>query len=379
MNHVLACAWYGVAKAADDSENSWLEKYDMGDKGFWFTYTTSFHWSLTQFTGSTDVHPQNVGERVYGILALLFAFMMSAFVVSKVTTSMTRLEIVTARRRENMNQLRAFLVENTVPRKLALRVLHNAQHQLTERARKTPESQIELLGMISESLLVEVHHEMNIIKLNGHPFFHRYDGVSPGLMRQVCHKAVERISLMTGDVLFCQGEVPVHPLLYFALSNKLCYDHNEEQETMLNEGEWACEALLWCHWIHHGTMVATHHTTVLSLDTAKFQQIVTTSTKYSYDVAKDYGRLFVEMLNTYDQEELSDLETQSSAIEFMVEKAFPANRVNSIQSETYTMRRMDFTGLSRRMSMAKRRVTRATARVTTATTRATKRVTTFMR
>merc|ERR1712137_872149 len=49
MNHLIACAWYGLARAYEDERN-WVSVAQMTDEALEYKYLTSLHWSLTQFT-----------------------------------------------------------------------------------------------------------------------------------------------------------------------------------------------------------------------------------------------------------------------------------------------------------------------------------------
>eukprot|EP00438_Fugacium_kawagutii_P026712 Skav219970 [mRNA] locus=scaffold2879:389420:443892:+ [translate_table: standard] len=57
-----------------------------------YRYATALHWSLTQFTPATvDVHPQNLVERTFAILVLIFGLVLFSSFVSSITASMTQL------------------------------------------------------------------------------------------------------------------------------------------------------------------------------------------------------------------------------------------------------------------------------------------------
>mmetsp|Transcript_3008 Transcript_3008/g.5500 ORF Transcript_3008/g.5500 Transcript_3008/m.5500 type:complete len:136 (-) Transcript_3008:137-544(-) len=111
----------------------------MEARGTGFAYTTWFHWGLMNFAGSMEVQPQSTIERIYAVIMLLCAFLVSAWVVSSITSSMTRLEIATARSSEQLTSLKQYLFDNKISRKLALRVQRNANRALAEQTKNRPE------------------------------------------------------------------------------------------------------------------------------------------------------------------------------------------------------------------------------------------------
>merc|ERR1719424_1273600 len=86
INHVIACWWH-----YQGSDDGWLVANDFSGKSLQYRYTTSYHWSLTQFgVGGMEVHPVNTEERVFNIVVLVFAFVVAVYIASIVTTHLTR-------------------------------------------------------------------------------------------------------------------------------------------------------------------------------------------------------------------------------------------------------------------------------------------------
>ncbi|CAJ1346570.1 unnamed protein product [Effrenium voratum] len=171
INHVLACCWYGVADSLEASDHSWIREARFQSSMIIHLYVTCFHWSLTQFAGSTDVFPSNVYERTFAVFALLFCFILSASIVSSITTSMTRLSIARSKETTKLTALKEYLRENHISSRTALRVQRNAQYAIEEQKRHTPEEDIELLGYLSEPLRVELRFEITMPVLRKHAFF----------------------------------------------------------------------------------------------------------------------------------------------------------------------------------------------------------------
>lgn len=307
VNHAIACCWYGLADGEDGGRN-WLDEH-ASSRSLGYTYLTSYHWAMCQFAGTMEVSPVNITERFFAVISLLFAFFVSASVVSSITSSMTRLEIATAHVASKISSLKKYLYDNHISSKVALRVERDAQHVLAREQETRAGNSIELLGMISSSLQREVHFEIYMPRLKFHPFFDEYCGSFPSIMKQVCHNAVSQMTLMRGDMLFTEGEIPPIPHMYFMMMGKMTYSsiaYESTPATSLHAGEWCCEAVLWTPWIHCGTMRVKADCTLLVLDAEAFQSIVARSEVQGLPVYC-YGSRFVKWLNTLTEEELTDL------------------------------------------------------------------------
>merc|ERR1712039_59159 len=98
-----------------------------------------------------------------------------------------------------------------------------------------------------------------------HALFRACDAVSPRMMAQVCHEAVSKIYLSKDDLLFCDGEVPRIPRMYFLISGILEYRLGAQRYQVF-QGAWACEGCLWVPWVHYGSMVAMEDSILLAVD-----------------------------------------------------------------------------------------------------------------
>lgn len=328
INHVCCCCWFGIG--ANTGSDNWVSFLNMDDKEIWYQYWTSFHWSLAQFAaGSVEVIPRNLFERIYAVLALLFAYVTSAWIVSSITSSMTRLEIAAAQESQKMMTLKQYLFDNNISRQVALRVQRNAQHELAKKTKNRDENAVELLAMISEPLRMDMHFELNSKWLCFHPLFRNYCVVSQGLMRKVCHQALSRLDLSKGDILFTDDEPCVQPSMYFVLSGKMSFLHGLASTARgVNVGHWACEATLWTDWVHCGDMRAIDDsTTLLVLDAVVFQFVVASSENQWIPCFK-YASRFVNHLNSADETKLTDLCDADMDLESWVAEACPDAQLN---------------------------------------------------
>merc|ERR1712079_650834 len=91
--HLICCFWYGLGVMP----TGWVDVLGVRDQTLWDRYVTSYHWSITQFVGSSDLAPANPNERTFAVVVLLVAFVITVCAVSVLTSSMTQLQIIGSR------------------------------------------------------------------------------------------------------------------------------------------------------------------------------------------------------------------------------------------------------------------------------------------
>eukprot|EP00930_Biecheleria_cincta_P043613 TRINITY_DN29934_c0_g2_i1.p1 TRINITY_DN29934_c0_g2~~TRINITY_DN29934_c0_g2_i1.p1 ORF type:complete len:795 (-),score=114.55 TRINITY_DN29934_c0_g2_i1:54-2438(-) len=320
--HLIACAWFGIGHIGQsNSETSWIDLENIYEMTGPDQYCRSFHWAMAVFSGDSSlVPPQNNYERVFVTLTLFLAFLFSAWYVGRITTSMTRLQIITSEQSTKLAVLRRFLLDHNISRQLAVRVQRNAQFAMREQKSKAPEKSVELLKVISPPVLMEVHYEIHSKVLNLHPFFLYYNEVNPAGIRKVCHVAIEMLSLSQGDVLFSELEAPPVPRMFFVVAGRFNYLKGDSA-IPVQEDQWMSEAGLWTsRWTHCGTAKAITETRLLTLHADRFQDIVST---YPSAHASLYSMEFVEWLNDRPKDELSDTLPDKEETLNMINQAFP--------------------------------------------------------
>jgi len=311
--HIIACVFWAIGNTGD--ERSWVADggYDAAGldnlpSSSWleYRYTTSLHWSLLQFGGGTDeIIPQTPGERWFAIIVFLMAYMMAAVFISKLTSSMTQLAMLTNQQSKNLSVLRRYLSQIHVSRKLALRVQRNAQHALLEQTRSTPEKAVELLNLVSEPLRVELHFEMYSASMNVHPLFKTYSLECPQVMRKVCHHSTSVQLVSTGDVIFHAGEAPAQPKMYFILDGRLDYEAYTGDVLVVEKDDWISEAALWCQWTHRGVLQAGSNCKLAVLDSLSFQQIASQFDHTGLNLG-EYATRYVRQLNRRNAADVLD-------------------------------------------------------------------------
>lgn len=322
--HLTASFWYSVGRIGSYDQPGWVVTNQVDIESPLERYTLTFHWSLAALSGNLVVVPTTVAERTFTCFILVLFFMFSAGFVSTITTSMTRLQIIASQDSTHFAALRRYLDDNGVSLTLATKVQRNAQHAMQEQKKMTDERDVELLKLVSQPLMSELHFELHMRHLEHHPFLRLYAAVNPGGMRRVCHTAISFARAHQGDILFGEFEVPPEPHMLFILDGKLTYGREDADESDIIVAQrcnrWAAEAVLWTSWAHVGTLRAENSTSIMLLDAACFQQIIHT---FPTSHAHCYATEFVGTLNRQSNEQkLTDIGEATPELDQMVERIF---------------------------------------------------------
>lgn len=297
-SHFVACLWYFVGTLKVPGYPSWVASYGLHKGHGWaYKYFTSLHWAVCQFTpGSMNVQPQNVPERAFSVGMLLCAMLVFSMFVSSLTNSMMTLHALSSRNARQLWLLRKFFRQNNVSRDLSVRIMRYVNVVLLPQQERVQHKDIAIFNLLSSHLRVELSTELHLPSLTIHPFFEWFSRLSLPVMRRLCCVAVKRISLSRGDVLFGAGQKASE--MFFPVDGQLTYIPKREgcDTVSVSKGQWCCEAVLWCPWVHHGVLRASVESELMALDAMKFREVIT---EHYIDMcyAQSYGLAFVQALN----------------------------------------------------------------------------------
>merc|ERR1712176_1678400 len=140
-------------------------------------------------------------------------------------------------------------------------------------------------------------------------------------MGHICHEAISVKTFWRDDVVFCTGEIPDPPTMYFVASGKLEYDHPVEALNDVLPGTWVSEAALWVVWFHQGILRTRMESCLLTLNAThfhscicKFQEVTCQPWRYAIKFSEC-------ILRAHDKESMSDL-TSSAMAEDIVKQAY---------------------------------------------------------
>jgi len=325
MNHIIACAWYGLSTLTSDGVEAWIHfaRFDVEDS-FAYKYLTSLHWSLTQFTpASMEVLPRNIHERAFAVCVLIFALLVFSSFLSSITASMTQLRQLSWKFDKNLSVLRKYLRTHAISQTLSIRIMRYVEYKLQKKAGEVRESDVSLLRILSPHLFMELSQELHEPLLTQHPFFSHLAAESPSAMRALCKSLTAGLSTSAGDIVF--SEFTKSESLIFLKQGSLLYCNKYQKglgDTGVEAGQWCSEASLWTSWEHVGWLQARTNSELLLVSAASFVQVVREHSRIASSTLQ-YGSSFVQMLNKDGGKFVSDIHVaEDGVLEKFIEEAF---------------------------------------------------------
>mmetsp|Transcript_38880 Transcript_38880/g.91537 ORF Transcript_38880/g.91537 Transcript_38880/m.91537 type:complete len:858 (+) Transcript_38880:154-2727(+) len=298
VNHFIACGWHWLAKSFEDDRSTWtwLKEAGISEKGIALRYATALHWSLTQFTpASMEVVPENIYERWYSVLVLLFALCVFGSFVSSVTAAMTNLRRMTTWLDSQLWLLRKYFRERGVSRRLSGRIQRYVTLRVEAQRARVQESSCELLKLITPALNNELRSELCAPHIHQHYLFDIIMQRSEGLIRSLCLSAFTSVRFSRSDVIFNMGHKAQSMLFvtFGIISYRPAWEN--AQSIRLSEGECCCEPSLWMLWAHVGRAHAAVESEIMDLNARKFRDIVMEHPS-QVRIVREYGAAFVRTL-----------------------------------------------------------------------------------
>lgn len=269
-NHYIACGWYWLGT---QDGKTWLGRNNaFAGTTDVYLYTTALHWSLTQFTpASMDVSATNTSERIYSICVLLFALVTFTSFVSSITTSMTHLRKIRSEPERQEVILREYFYANQITAELGQRVMNFLWANHFSIKKRVHEEDITILTLLPNYLRWKIREELFQPVITRLPFIAEYFLWNATGVQEVCHHALQEVSLMSGDELFSRGKVAEK--IFFVTGGALEYQHSVHALcATVREKHWACESALWFKWFHVGRLVAKTTVEVSALDVRSFRE-----------------------------------------------------------------------------------------------------------
>mmetsp|Transcript_9435 Transcript_9435/g.22719 ORF Transcript_9435/g.22719 Transcript_9435/m.22719 type:complete len:692 (+) Transcript_9435:74-2149(+) len=324
LNHVIACLWYLLGYIGYEANDyNWLENtgYTKVIEGsvVW-QYTTSLHWSLTQFTpAGMDVYARNVPERIMSVIVLGFAVIIFSSVLASVSSAMTALRNLQGDAKKQFWLLRRYLRRKQVTTTSRVRIIKFLEHVVLLQAKTVKSTDVKLLPKLSEPLRELLQYETHKETVIEHPFFHYLGQCVHSLMVKLCAAAVTQVQFALQDCIFRAGDLGEH--MYFISSGQARYAYTTSRDQYckeLNERDWISEAALWTHWSHHGLFVISAQPTVLVLLAAQGFGDVMRMSQSSYVLCRRFAFSFVAELNALEgRGEASDMPWDGDLLEKM--------------------------------------------------------------
>lgn len=271
-NHYIGCGWYVIGSTLCFTDN-WLANSELDADALGYLYTTSLHWSLTQFTpASMELHPHNLAERTYAVCILLFGMLTFTSFVSSISSWMSEMRRHQSEMDASKRELRAFLYNKHVSVELYQRIWNYVKLSHWTVKGHIHEKDLPILKTLPATLSSKLRNELFVPTLTKAPFLMCFSNLSPAAMTAVCFKAITESSLFSSQELFTFGEVAFK--MYFVTGGIARYTHSTGSMTELSDDQWACEPAVWMKWTHCGNVVARTFCELLELDVEAFQKAV---------------------------------------------------------------------------------------------------------
>jgi len=307
VNHILAAAWYGVGVLSMDlGLPNWIEDGGFRGESLGYRYTTSLHWSLTQFTpASMEVQPCNFFERTFAITCLVLGLVIFSSFISSITSAVAQIKNLSDNKAQQFWLLRRYLRQNSIDRELFFRILRYADYACRERNVMVTESRLWVLQLLSEELRNEVQYQVSFACLRCLPLFEEMRCTATSAVHQLVSRTLQQRSLATKDVLFSAGSPAA--FIYVIVCGELHYTCTDECEhvPVLKE-DWLCEPAFWTPWMHVGSVQAKTETKIVSIEVASFMQVISHE-KRANKLAASYCHFYLAWLNSLPLSHLTDL------------------------------------------------------------------------
>mmetsp|Transcript_51504 Transcript_51504/g.159789 ORF Transcript_51504/g.159789 Transcript_51504/m.159789 type:complete len:923 (-) Transcript_51504:195-2963(-) len=305
MNHYLACLWYylSISLQQGGTFHTWTAEALGTEPGvrLGYAYTTSLHWSLTQFTpASMEVFPENEIERFFNIVVIIFALVIFSSFVSGITQAMTHIRNINSARMAREGEIRIFLSSNKISHKLASRIWRSVRQNNTQSLgqRRVKLQDVQLLRMLPDPIKEELREEIYVPRLTQHPLFREYFNYDPDVIGQFCTNAVTEATLRSGEHALVDWKAVKE--FVFVLEGSLEYHCPAFEEPIeVDKDGWVCELALWATQASlDGPLLAGRGgAEVLKISGDQVQKIAVLHAASS-DVLGRYAKLFIRNFNT---------------------------------------------------------------------------------
>jgi len=257
VNHLIACCWYAVGSWTTSLGN-WLQRSNIDEADFAQSYVAAMHWSLTQFTPSTNpIAPDNGWERFYAIWVILLAMACFSSFLGSIGSSVNSMRM--ARNEELMQsaKLERFFMERNLSVELFSKVKSaiRADGLVTIRLK---EDDVTLMRSVPERFKIQLHTEMfmsSLMEFHIWPSWkHRED---QSFFISVCHHSMRENVCKLGQDVFLPNTKCNHA--YILESGSLEYNVHRLAPTHCEAdggNNILCLPAIWAEWEHTGRLFA---------------------------------------------------------------------------------------------------------------------------
>lgn len=275
--HMLACFFYRMGvRPWDEKASSWLDlpsgaatTLSFRESGDMQQYLASAQFIMALITlGASDVLPQNSPERLFNIVMLMVGFFAGTTIISMMSGSVVHYVLSIQEQAQTMAKLRQFLHQNRIHHSLAMEITTQASVRMHDE-QIIREEDVELLKHLPSTILTRLMYETRLPRILKHPLFELWAAMDSEAIMEFCTKAVTEKFCLPRDEVF--NPHTACEVAYVVMLGELRYEQSPEMIRYAAkidpapiivpvstdaEDSWICEAALWSHWFHVGTLIA---------------------------------------------------------------------------------------------------------------------------
>jgi len=292
--HVLACWWFymGECDCTFKEKNgvSWLNLPSGATTALTFLeedhvqqYLASLQFVMALITlGSSDVLPQSSVERFFNILMLMVGFFAGTTIVSMMSGYVVQYILSIQEQAHAVSKLRKFLNQNRIHQPLQMEIMSQASVRMRDEQIVRDED-VPILKELPTTIQLKLMYETRLPILLAHPLFELWAAMDLDAIMQFCTEAITEKFHFPGDEVFHPGRCEA---AYVVMLGRLRYEQSPETSLEIvpvkidvpishqQKDRWICEAALWSHWIHVGTLIADTACQVMVINAASMWRIL---------------------------------------------------------------------------------------------------------
>jgi len=294
--HFIACLWYWVGNEAD----GWVAVLILEDESApsaFYRYICAYHWTMAQFTPApVDLHPTNLTERLFCVLVLFVGFVLFSSLLGSTSALISQSRQKAYVKLKEQEAVRKFFMDNHISLSLSARITKFLKGTGPGKKR-LKDSELPMLASLPLSLLIELHYEVYSQSLLSHPLFEVMIDISCEVMADICHSALEDVSLNKGEEVFHFGTlsssmfVVTSGTLDYYTGPTLLVDTDDIGKSVVGEGVCLSEATLWTMWEHQGLLSSVCQSDIIKVVGDLFRLNVQKTLAFRY--LKEYAPVFV--------------------------------------------------------------------------------------
>lgn len=276
VSHYIACLWLAIAIFNISDEATWLAVFGFEDTAIFYRYCVSLHWALTQFSPATNnIAPQNLRERLFAIVVVLFALVVFSSFVSSVTNSVNQLRVLNQSRTREESAMREFMRVRGISSDLNRRILEFFSTNFAKRQNRIKMQDIKFMNELPDRFRRSLRKEIFLPHLLASHLLilHNED---PGLMQRLAHNAMEEVAFLPWQEVFVKHAMASG--CYCTINGKLFYETASRVDRSAGhiDGEdiWLAEMVLWMKWVHRGALQARTCVELIEIHSSRAVQVL---------------------------------------------------------------------------------------------------------